>query len=195
MRYIPDGVGGGLNASPFALASAYIDFGMRNLAHRPSSEDILRGGTAPNLSPFQNPKDGNKPFPLSYVELAKLKKVGKLPAEFPGDVADYIADLSTAPPVFGAPPRPPGTPGPPFLQVPVDDKSVAKGACKVPNLRMSSISGGYFHDGNYATLRQVVNAYTRGLNFPQTNFNEIALGIVPIPALDPSDPARSMPKS
>ena len=58
---------------------AYIDFGMRNIAHRPSTEDIGRAGTAPNLPPFQNPLDSNNPFPLSYVELWKLKKAGKLP--------------------------------------------------------------------------------------------------------------------
>ena len=64
---------------------------MRNLAHRPSTEDIGRAGTAPDLPPFQNLLDNNKPFPLSYVELAKLKKAGKLP---PG-VASFVPDVAS----------------------------------------------------------------------------------------------------
>ena len=62
----------------------------------------------------------------------------------------------------------------------MDDKSVTKGAFKVPNLRNGMLTGPYMHDGTYSTLRQVVQFYVRGGNFPQTNFNEIALGIVPL---------------
>ena len=64
--------------------------------------------------------------------------------------------------------------------MPVNDKSVTKGAFKVPNLRDGMLTGPYFHDGGYSTLRQVVQFYARGANFPNTNFNEIAVGIVPI---------------
>ena len=78
VRYLPDGDGGGFGP-PNTLPQAYIDFGMRNLAHRPNQDDIGRGGTAPNPPPPETPT--NEPLPLSYVELAKLKKVGKLPAD------------------------------------------------------------------------------------------------------------------
>jgi cytochrome c peroxidase len=174
VRFLPDGDGGGFGP-PNTLPQAYIDFGMRNLAHRPNQDDIGRGGTAPDLPPFQNPLDGNKPLPLSYVELAKLKKAGILPA----DVASYVPDLDSAPAVIPIP----GIPRP------VDDKSVTKGAFKVPNLRIGMFTGPYMHDGTYSTLRQVVQFYARGGNFPQTNFNEIALGIVPLSGMDPSDPS------
>jgi cytochrome c peroxidase len=174
LKFLPDGVGGGFGP-PNTLAQAYIDFGMRNIAHRPSTEDLGRAGTAPNLPPFQNPLDSNNPLPLSYVELWKLKKAGKLP----DDVKPYVPDTPTA--VIPIP----GTP------LPVNDKSVTKGAFKVPNLRNGLLTGPYMHDGTYSTLRQVVQFYARGANFPDTNFNEIALGIVPISALNPADPLKS----
>ncbi len=181
--YLPDGDGGGFGL-PNALPQAYIDFGMRNLAHRPSTDDIGRAGTAPNLPPFQNSLDSDNPLPLSYVELAKLKKADKLPP----DVASYVPDLSSASAVIPIP----GTP------LPVDDKSVTKGAFKVPNLRNGMFTAPYMHDGTYSTLRQVVQFYVRGGNFPNTNFNEIALGIVPLngpPAspvnMNPAEPGLS----
>ena len=71
---------------------------------------------------------------------------------------------------------------------------MTKGAFKVPNLRNGMFTGPYFHDGTYATLRQVVQFYARGGNFPDTNFNEIA-GMCPQWSahqsgnMDPSDPA------
>ena len=40
------------------------------------------------------------------------------------------------------------------------------------------------HDGTYSTLRQVVQFYARGANFPATNFTETALGITPLPTLN-----------
>lgn len=89
LKWSPDGDGG---FSQSDLPQAYIDHGMRNIAHRPSTEDIGRAGTAPNLAPFQNALDSNNPFPLSYVELWKLNQAGKLPA----DVAAYVPTTPTA---------------------------------------------------------------------------------------------------
>jgi cytochrome c peroxidase len=169
LRFLPDGNGGLFIFPSPPPKTAYIDFGMRNLAHRPSVEDIGRDGTTPDLPPFRNSLDGNKPFPLSYVELWKLKKAA--PTKLPSDVAAYVPDTPNA--VI------PGTPAP------LNDKSVTKGAFKVPNLRNSMLTGPYFHDGTYSTLRQVVQFYIRGGNFPATNFAETALGIVSLPTLDP----------
>jgi hypothetical protein len=53
----------------------------------------------------------------------------------------------------------------------------------VPNLRIAKWTGPYFHDGGYSTMRQVVQFYARGGNFPATNFNQLALGIVPLAPL------------
>jgi cytochrome c peroxidase len=171
VRFLPDGNGGLFNPT----GTAYIDFGMRNLAHRPTEEDIGRGGTAPDLPPFQNPLDDNKPFPLSYVELWKLKTA--VPSKLPPAVAAYVPDVAN--PVI------------PGLPAPAGNKTVKDGAFKVPNLRNCVHTGPYFHDGGYSTFRQVVQFYARGGNFPQTNSTETALGIVPLSPLDPADPLKT----
>jgi cytochrome c peroxidase len=170
VQVLNEGNGGGPGPS------AYFDFGMRNIGHRPTQEDIGRNGTAPDLPPFRNPLDGNKPLPLSYTELAKLKAA--TPAKLPAEVAFYVPDLSTARLVGGSPP-------------PVDERSVTKGNFKVPTLRNGMLTGPYFHDGGYTTLRQVVQFYSRGGNFPNTNYNELAAGIIPLSDIDPSDPLKS----
>jgi cytochrome c peroxidase len=41
-----------------------------------------------------------------------------------------------------------------------------KAAFKTPALRNCELTGPYFHNGGYATLRQVVNFYNRGGDFP-----------------------------
>ena len=180
LKYLPDGFGGA-PGNPTTLPNSYIDFGMRNIAHRPSAEDIGRAGTAPTLPPFINPST-NAPFPLSYTELWKLKKAGNLPT---GDLAPGVHDVT-----FYVGPDPTAVIPIPGIPKPVNDKSVTRGCFKVPNLRNGALTGGYMHDGTYSTLRQVVQFYARGANFPNTNFNELALGLVPIPSLDPggSDP-------
>lgn len=43
------------------------------------------------------------------------------------------------------------------------------GAAKVPQLRNVELTGPYFHTGSYLTLRQVVDFYVRGGDFPVTN--------------------------
>jgi len=57
---------------------AIYDDGFNNLALRPSTEDLARGGTAP----FSNPLT-NLPFPLSFVRLGELWQTGLLPFETP----------------------------------------------------------------------------------------------------------------
>ena len=178
--YLPEGLGGAFG-NIFA-PNAYFDFGMRNLGHRPSNDDIGRDGTAPDLPPFRNPLDGNKPLPLAYTNLAKLKKAGKLPA----DVAFYVPDLDPTAAVVPIPPI--------LANPPVGDKSVTKGNFKVPNLRNGMFTGPYFHDGTYSTLRQVVQFYARGGNFPATNFNELALGIIAFPELQVLPPPAKTPE-
>lgn len=43
------------------------------------------------------------------------------------------------------------------------------GAVKVPHLRNIELTGPYFHTGSYLTLRQVIDFYMRGGDFPITN--------------------------
>jgi len=108
-----------------------------------------------------------KPFPLSLVELTALREdtatcaaatiphVGCLPP----DVARFIPD------------------------VPILPRRVTNGAFKAPNLRNIRFSGPYFHVGDSATLRQVVEFYTRGGNFPNTNLHDKTVDVDGIPPL------------
>jgi cytochrome c peroxidase len=115
------------------------------------NEDIGRGGTAP----FINPLTG-QPYPLSFSELAKLKAQNLLP---PG-VAQFVPDLPSG--------------------ASVENPVAINGSQKAPGLRNVELTGPFFHDGSAATLRQVVEFYTRGGNFPVTNAFNLDLDIAPI---------------
>lgn len=66
---------GMIEAMPVATgAMTLYDTGFYNIAVRPTSEDLGRGGTAP----FVNPLTGER-FPLSFTRLAWLKDAGLLP--------------------------------------------------------------------------------------------------------------------
>ena len=67
--------------------------------------------------------------------------------------------------------------------MPVLDRQAIHGNFKVPNLRNAKFTGPYFHNGDSATLRQVVEFYTRGGNFPNTNFHDLDPDIEGIPGL------------
>jgi cytochrome c peroxidase len=149
-------------------ATASYDKGFYNISVRRSSEDIGREDTAPASTPqdrqreFENPLDGNKPFPLSYVALARLAAQNKLP----DDVLRFVQlDPKTHKPA------------------PVLDRLGVHGNFKAPNLRNTKFTGPYFHNGDSATLRQVVEFYTRGGNFPNTNFRDLDPDIEGIPGL------------
>jgi len=148
-------------------AMANYDKGFYNIGVRRTSEDVARGGTTfPPVPPpdpaFQNPLDGGKPFPLSYTALAGLAANNKLP----DDVLRFVQlDPSTKKPV------------------PVLGRQAINGNFKAPNLRNVQYTGPYFHNGDSATLRHVVEFYTRGGNFPNTNFHDLDPDIVGIPSL------------
>ncbi len=156
--------------------SAFYDNGMYNVGVRPTSEDIGRGGTAP----FTNPLTGEN-FPLSYVELSLLKSQGLLPE----DVASFVPDLPN-PCANGL-----------FLDIetglcnippPEANRRTVMGGFKVPSLRNVEFTGPYMHNGGDATLRQVVEFYVRGGNFPASNFDDLDVDIAHIPDLDTSSP-------
>jgi hypothetical protein len=52
---------------------------------------------------------------------------------------------------------------------PVPNRVLRDGAFKAPSLRNVELTGPYFHTGSYLTLRQVVDFYLRGGDFPTTN--------------------------
>src|SRR5262249_16925134 len=127
--------------------SASYDKGFYNISVRRSSEDVGRDDTAPASTPadpqraFENPLDGNKPFPLSYVAFGQLAAQHKLP----DDVLRFVQlDPKTHQPAS------------------VLGRLGIYGNFKAPNLRDSKFTGPYFHNGDSATLRQVVEFYTRG---------------------------------
>jgi cytochrome c peroxidase len=125
------------------------------------------GPLLPDATSSGGSAGAGKPFPLSLVELTALREdtatcaaatiphVGCLPP----DVARFIPD------------------------VPILPRRVTNGAFKAPNLRNIRFSGPYFHVGDSATLRQVVEFYTRGGNFPNTNLHDLTVDINGIPPL------------
>ena len=143
-------------------ATANYDKGFYNTGVRRTSEDLGRAGTAPDLPPFQNPKDENRPFPLSYVALAHLAAQGRLP--------DDVLRFVQLDPVTRKPP-------------PVLARQAIHGNFKAPSLRNVQFTGPYFHNGDSATLRQVVEFYTRGGNFPNTNFSDLDPDVSGIPGM------------
>lgn len=52
---------------------------------------------------------------------------------------------------------------------PFPNRVARNGAAKVPQLRNVELTGPYFHTGSYLTLRQTVDFYMRGGDFPVTN--------------------------
>jgi hypothetical protein len=62
-------------------------------------------------------------------------------------------------------------------------RRVTNGAFKAPNLRNIKFSGPYFHVGDSETLRQVVEFYVRGGNFPNTNLHDKTVDVDGIPPL------------
>ncbi len=52
---------------------------------------------------------------------------------------------------------------------PVPNRVLRNGAFKAPPLRNVEMTGPYFHTGSYLTLRQVVDFYVRGGDFPVSN--------------------------
>ena len=148
--------------------TANYDQGFYNISERRTTEDLSRAGTAPNAPPFLNPLDNNNPFPLSYVALNVLRAAGQLPP----DVARFTQAV-----------------------VPPQARLAIRGGFKVPQLRNVEFTGPYMASGQQATLRQVVEFYTRGGNFPNTNLADFDPDVegIPImvnPFLDPSADAN-----
>jgi cytochrome c peroxidase len=115
---------------------ALYDAGFYNIGVRPTAEDLGLGGS----DPYGNP--------LSYTRQAKALADGFTdPISLPLDLIDissYNFLVST------------GMPMDPFERDAID------GAFKTPSLRNVELTGPYFHNGGYGTLRQTVEFYHRG---------------------------------
>lgn len=101
---------------------------------------------------------GNDPFgnPLSFARLAQ-----KGVAEF------YSKELDI-----------------PNLSVSGSTPVAVEGAFKTPTLRNVALTAPYFHNGGYSTLRQVVEFFNRGGDFPHNNSKDLAPNIEPLGLTD-----------
>jgi cytochrome c peroxidase len=127
---------------------SFYDAGYYDIGVRPIEEDPGRGGT----DPFG--------YPLSFTDRSLLLASGSF--NFPS-----LQSVDPNQPVFN-PFLPCAQPGfPPTC--PSVIRSATKGSFKVPTLRNVELTGPYFHNGGQATLRQVVDFYTRGGDFPEAN--------------------------
>jgi cytochrome c peroxidase len=97
-------------------------------------------------------RGGTDPFgnPLSFTDRALLIEGGAL--------------LN-----FANPPLACGCPGSNPPACPAVKRSATLGSFKAPSLRNVELTGPYFHNGGQATLRQVVDFYTRGGDFHERN--------------------------
>lgn len=138
------------------------DSGFYNIGVRPSAEDVGRASMAPSG------------LPLSYTGLGLLKRYGRLPPDIAAFVPDTGRDeegnILPLDNLFNA----------------AADRVVVRGAFKTPMLRNQEYMGPYFHNGEDATLRHVVEFYARGGNFPNTNLDDLDTDITYLPELDAS---------
>lgn len=164
-----------LNATELmSIASgvALYDNGFHNTGVRPggasdpaspqflaSSEDIGRGGMT-GIGAAGVPE---LPLDFSSLGLSFFFGVGQ---PLPGYMSGWVADLP-----FG------------FLPsdtTPQSGRHSNFGAFKTPGLRNIELTGPYMHNGGLSTLRQVVDFYTRGGDFPITNAQNFDTGVLPI---------------
>jgi hypothetical protein len=170
-----------LNASEFMAfftGTGLYDNGFHNIAVRPggdtvpadpeylaATEDIGHGAD----SPFNDPVSG-VPFPLSFGRLGLWKADAPTTPAFPPWTATFYSPY--------VPPLPFGFRA--ADTAPYAGRVVDFGSFKTPALRNVELTGPYFHNGGAATLRQVVDFYTRGADFPATNVKAVDPAMLPI---------------
>ncbi len=174
-----------LNAIEFMTintGSVFYDNGFHNTGVRPggatdpmapeflaTNEDIGRGG-------ISGIGAGVQELPLSFGLLG-LRDIGAVSPPLPGYMAGWV------------PPFPVG-----FLPTdttPYPNRVGNFGAFKTPALRNVELTGPYMHNGGLSTLRQVVDFYTRGGDFPITNDMDFDSAVLPIGLLRGSDQRKS----
>lgn len=173
-----DGLNQALDGNGAATGSALVDKGIYNIGVRPIAEDIGRGA---------NDAFG---FPLSAAALSLrnagvpvgvFANPGNIPLPLPAGFAEYVSGfpIGLAFPNFNEPLFLPNTISPtvdivvlPSGTFPNPNRIARNGSFKVPQLRNVELTGPYFHNGGVLTLRQLVDFYSRGGDFPITNAQE-----------------------
>jgi cytochrome c peroxidase len=173
-----DGINQALDGNGAPTGSALVDKGIYNIGVRPIADDVGRGGN----DPFG--------FPLSLSALALRKggfpvgtfsdpnnPVPPLPATLTPFVNDFPIGLAF--PNINQPIFLPDTISPtvdivvlPSGTFPNPNRVARMGSFKVPQLKNIELTGPYFHNGGVLTLRQVVDFYSRGGDFPVTNASD-----------------------
>ncbi|NLE23386.1 MAG: hypothetical protein GX624_11515 [Actinobacteria bacterium] len=175
-----------LDNPDFLAGFGLYDVGFYNIGIRPTGEDLSRANAGPPTAGFP---DG---LPLAYTALADLIRQGALDPVADADVTEFvplIPDPANAIEVPLSAPLPNGQLVAIVNGIPTASLNpVTRGAFKVPNLRNQEFQGPYFHTGGVATLRQVVEFYARGGDFPITNAAHRDADIAPIPGLDVNGP-------
>lgn len=173
----------------FLFGFGLYDVGFYNLGVRPTGEDLSRANGGPATTGFPGG------LPLAYVTLADMIRDGVLDPVEHLDVTKFVPLIPDQANLVEVPLVPP-------LTIDVDGvptefafavingiptqglNPVTQGAFKVPNLRNQEFQGPYFHNGGAATLRQVVEFYVRGGDFPNTNLAHLDADIAPIIGMD-----------
>ena len=132
------------------------------------NEDIGRGATT-GLG------GGLTEISLSRSILGLQNEFGILPLQTPGleplpaHAAAFVPQLP-----FGFQP---------FHTTPHDGRVTNFGAFKTPSIRNLTLTGPYMHNGGLSTIRQIVDFYVRGGDFPRTNdqnFDSEGMTVLPL---------------
>jgi cytochrome c peroxidase len=138
---------------------AVYDDGFYNIGVRPTTDDKGIGGTDPFVNPATG--QGNPLSEAGYCQ-QQLKATGTC---YDLAVLNMIGRGSEN--IAPAP-------------LSVNDRLAVNGNFKAPGLRNVELTGPYFHNGGQATLRQVVDFYSRGGDFADANAHDLDPDISPI---------------
>jgi len=182
---------------PLISGVAMYDTGTHNTGvrpggnHHPDSFDYLPVSEDAARAAFTEIGDSIMEVPLSIGGLALWNLGGPIPntpevwdplnppssggtgPAVPSQMLAYIPDLP-----------------PEFLSVdtsPYQGRVNNGGNFKTANIRNATLTGPYMHNGGFSTLRQVVDFYVRGSDFPNTNFENFDIEVLPLGAIRNQD--------
>lgn len=173
-----DGLNEALDGNGAPTGSGLVDKGVYNIGVRPIAEDIGRGGDDPfgfplSISALSLRKNGfpvgvfsdpNNPVPPLPASLAPFVNDFPIGLAFP-NINQTIFLPDTISPTVDIVVVPSGT-------FPNPNRVARRGSFKVPQLKNIELTGPYFHNGGMSTLRQVIDFYSRGGDFPVTNASD-----------------------